>query len=113
MFDEEEDVAKNHYMVFDRPHVYKCRCGYVQSIFPDGDKLKTHLYGYPSKETEYLACGHATCARLENGECVICRNTGGLTQLAPDKWGSPDPTGIVLPLKWDTSQDESTPPTCG
>ena len=36
-----------------------------------------------------------------------------LTQLAPDKWESPDPTGIVLPLSWDTSQEESTPPTCG
>ena len=32
---------------------------------------------------------------------------------APDKWESPDSTGIVLPLNWDTSQEESTPPTCG
>lgn len=35
------------------------------------------------------------------------------TRLAPDKWDSPDPTGIILPLSWDTSRNESTPPTCG
>ena len=33
--------------------------------------------------------------------------------LHTDKWESPDPTGIILPLSWDTSQSESTPPTCG
>lgn len=73
---EEEDVAINHYMVFDRPHIYKCRCGYVQSIFPIGDNLSTHIYERPAGKVEYLPCGHAACARLENGECAICRNTG-------------------------------------
>ena len=38
---------------------------------------------------------------------------GCLTQRVPDLWDSPDSTGIILPLKWDVSQAESTPHTSG
>lgn len=73
---EEEDVAINHYMVLDRPYIYKCRCGYVQSIFPIGDNISTHIYKRPTTKVEYLPCGHAICAQLENNKCAICESGG-------------------------------------
>ena len=73
---EEEDVTINHWMKFDRPHIYKCTCGYVQTIFPIGDTNSYSILERPASKVEYMSCGHAVCARLENGECAICRNKG-------------------------------------
>ena len=73
---EEEKVAINHWLKFDRPHIYKCSCGYVQVIFPIGDSNSYQILERPKNKVEYMPCGHAVCARLENGECAICRNAG-------------------------------------
>jgi len=73
----------------------------------DGTKSKRAIFccdlrhGFRVKQWRCVGLGHADCPLTAQ------------QMLAPDKWESPDPTGIVLPLKWDTSQGESTPPTCG
>jgi len=74
-------------------------------------KNPTHTYkGRPVKllELTYEANG------WQYGTIEMVNKTGrtqmqtvqvrNLTPLAPNKWESPDPTGIVLPLSWDTSQ---------
>lgn len=91
----------------------------------DGDRL--YWVGYPYGGSAALSdCQLVTkasdkdrqsllekLAELTGFDVPTLRARARLTQLAPDKWESPDPTGIVLPLSWDTSQEESTPPTCG
>lgn len=58
-----------HYLVFDRPHIYKCSCGVVMYWFPDGSQK---LAEKPKTKMEYLPCGHAVCAKMQDGRCIIC-----------------------------------------
>ena len=71
-----------HHLVFDRPHLYKCECGFVQMIYRSEFKVEEKTFEYP-KNVEYMSCGHATCAKRADGSCIICLNRR-LTQRAPD-----------------------------
>ena len=71
-----------HHLVFDRPHFYKCKCGFVQMIFISEFKVEEKTFEYP-KNVEYMSCGHATCAKRADGSCIICLNRR-LTQRPAD-----------------------------
>lgn len=71
-----------HHLVFDRPHFYKCKCGFVQMIYISEFKVEEKTFEYP-KNVEYMSCGHATCAKRADGSCIICLNRM-LTQRPPD-----------------------------
>jgi len=58
-----------HYLKFDRPHIYKCTCGVVAHLFPDGTQKIMEM---PKGKINYLACGHAACAKTEQFDCIIC-----------------------------------------
>lgn len=65
--------SQRHYLLFDRPHIYKCKCGMVQMIFISEFKVEEKTLEFP-EHVEYMPCGHATCAKREDGVCVICEN---------------------------------------
>lgn len=65
---------QKHYLKFDRPHVYKCSCGFVVYLLPDGTEKVAEK---PRGRVEYLPCGHAACAKTEQFDCIICAMTGG------------------------------------
>jgi hypothetical protein len=58
-----------HYLTFDRPHVYKCSCGFITYMHPDGTET---IAEKPKGKIEYLACGHAACAKTDQFDCIIC-----------------------------------------
>lgn len=60
-----------HYLIFDSPHIYRCSCGIAAYIFSDEEKI----FDMPTKEIEYLPCGHAICARTSDYDCIICART--------------------------------------
>lgn len=62
-----------HHLVFDRPHVYTCTCGYVAYVFADGTEKVAEG---PKRKVEYLPCGHAVCAKTEKFDCIICMMKG-------------------------------------
>jgi hypothetical protein len=66
------DELDKHYITFDSPHIYRCKCGVMAYFFHDsGFKLAE----MPKGKIEYLPCGHAKCASTERG-CIICINQG-------------------------------------
>lgn len=62
---------EKHRLVFERPHIYKCSCGFVQMIFISEFKVEEKTLEFP-KNIKYMPCGHAVCARREDGKCIIC-----------------------------------------
>ena len=74
--------VEKHRLVFDRPHIYKCKCGMVHMIFISEFKVEEKTLEFP-EHVEYMSCGHATCARREDGTCIICLNRS-LTKRAAD-----------------------------
>jgi hypothetical protein len=66
------DEIEKHYLVFERPHVYKCSCGVVMYWFPDGTQKLAEM---PKTEVSYLPCGHAACAKTRDFDCIICVRT--------------------------------------
>jgi hypothetical protein len=65
--------TENHYLKFDRPHVYTCSCGFVVYLFPDASET---IAEKPKGKIKYLACGHAACAKTEQFDCIICAMKG-------------------------------------
>ena len=66
----------NHYLIFDRPHIYKCTCGYEVLMNVLDSRYFEKVYSKP-ENIKYLPCGHAVCAKKTiNGkeQCVICLN---------------------------------------
>lgn len=64
------ELAK-HRLTFDRPHLYKCECGFEVLSTPTVEEIWER-----PKSVEYLPCGHAVCAMLEGVGCLICANQG-------------------------------------
>lgn len=62
------DEIDRHYMVSDRPGVFKCKCGVISYIFEDGSEKISSL----PRNIHYLVCGHAECAQTDEYECIIC-----------------------------------------
>jgi hypothetical protein len=60
------DLFRNHYMVYQSPHIYGCTCGAKTSIFPDGEKVLES-----PKFVNIMSCGHADCC-LKNEKCMLC-----------------------------------------
>lgn len=66
------NLLSEHYMKYDRPHIYSCSCGGLSVVTViDGEVIEAVLTS-PSM-VEYLPCGHASCA-LKDGACIICLN---------------------------------------
>lgn len=59
----------NHLLVFDRPSVYKCSCGFVAFLSRDGNM---NIVEHPKGKIEYMSCGHAKCATTDLFKCSIC-----------------------------------------
>ena len=60
-------------MIYNSPHVYVCSCGFKAYVFiPNGEEI----IDTPTSPIEYLKCGHAVCAKIqdEHGKflCLIC-----------------------------------------
>jgi hypothetical protein len=62
-----------HHLKFDSPHIYKCSCGFVVFMHPDG---KMKVSEKPRGRIVYLPCGHAACAKTEQFDCYICAMRG-------------------------------------
>lgn len=58
-----------HHLVYDRPAVYKCSCGFMEYLFPDGTMK---IAEKPKGVIEYLPCGHAVCAKTSTFDCILC-----------------------------------------
>ncbi len=67
-----QDKSLLHLLKYDRPHIYKCSCGYVQMIYITTEKVIEKTLESPD-DVEYMPCGHAICANV-NGVCAICAN---------------------------------------
>lgn len=65
------DESLKHRLVYDRPHIYKCKCGLVQMIFISEHGVEEKTLDIPGN-IEYLPCGHAVCCRREDGKCFHC-----------------------------------------
>lgn len=64
-----------HFLVYDRPHVYKCSCGVVAWMTVLDGKADMKIDTMP-KHIEYQPCGHAVCGKTPEGFCMICRMVG-------------------------------------
>jgi len=107
------NVSRNYISAIERGNIKNVSIGVFFSIC-----MALDLVVEVHKENNVPVLVRCNCGNLADRDGVQCdncfiRENTRPTQLAPDKWESPDPTGIVLPLSWDTSQSESTPPTCG
>ena len=67
----EVQESLKHRLFFDRPHIYKCKCGLVQMIYISEFKVEDKTLEIPPN-IEYMPCGHAVCARRQDGKCYIC-----------------------------------------